>query len=141
MCETAAKFHKRAKVSKTHTVLTMEELRQNPKLEERSGFCRLHPDEPFRYFDNDCKRLICRDCHALDHTQHECVSLPVAAAMCRKKLKKLSDGTNEMAKKLEAMIKCISEICIEFDEARGKAEKKLYEVMDKVNIQDHQMIT
>ena len=73
-CKTAAQFHKRSKTSRDHRVVSLEELKANPQLASVSVLCPEHNDQ-FRFFDKDCSRVICRDCYALNHSGHKCVTV------------------------------------------------------------------
>ena len=88
MCKTAAQFHKRSKTSRDHRVVSLEELKANPQLDSVSVLCPEHNDQ-FRFFDQDCGRVICRDCYALDHSGHKCVVVAEAASKYRQEMEAL----------------------------------------------------
>ena len=88
MCENAAGFHTRNRTSRNHRVVSLEELKANPNLASVSVFCPEHNDQ-YRYFDEDCGHVICRDCFALKHNGHKCVSLDKAAAEYRQEMEAL----------------------------------------------------
>ena len=64
--------HTRSKTSLDHRVVSLEERKANP-------LCPEHND-PFRFFDENCGRVICRDCFALSHCGHTCVLVAEAAS-------------------------------------------------------------
>ena len=74
MCNTAAGFHTRSKASRDHRVVSLEELKANPKLAAVTVFCPEHNDQ-YRYLDEDCGHVVCRDCVTLEHSGQKCASL------------------------------------------------------------------
>ena len=88
MCKTAAQIHKRSKLSRDHRVLTLKELKANPQLTSVSVLCPEHNDQ-FRYFDENCGHVICRDCYALNHNGHKCVVVAEAASKYRQEMEAL----------------------------------------------------
>jgi len=84
-CQEAATWHTRMKLLAKHRVVSLEELKAHPELlrgAASSSICAEH-DETFRFYDEQCGQVICRDCVALNHNGHKCCSLVVAAAKCR----------------------------------------------------------
>ena len=88
MCKTAAQFHTRNKASRDHRVVSLEELEANPQLASVSVLCPEHNDQ-FRFFDQDCGCVICRDCYALNHSGHKCVVVAEAASKYRQEMEAL----------------------------------------------------
>ena len=100
MCDIAAQFHTRLKLSRDHRVLSIAELKGNPQLATIPVFCPEH-NEPFRYFDKDCGQVICRDCQALEHNGHKCCSLAEASAQSRQDLEALTSKVKATAVQLK----------------------------------------
>ena len=88
MCKAAAQIHKRSKLSRDHRVVTFNELKANPQLASVSVLCPEHNDR-FRFFDEKCGHVICRDCYALNHNGHKCVTLAEAASKYRQEMEAL----------------------------------------------------
>ena len=101
MCTTAAQFHKRNKASREHRVFFLEELKANPQLASISVLCPEHND-PFRFFDEDCGIVICRDCHSLYHSGHNCVEVAEAASKYRQEMEALVTKASSQAEKIKA---------------------------------------
>ena len=101
MCKTAAQFHKRSKTSRDHRVVSLEELKANPQLASVSVLCPEHNDQ-FRFFDQDCGRVICRDCYALNHSGHNCVTVAEAASKYRQEMEALVTKASSQVEKVEA---------------------------------------
>ena len=102
MCKTAAQFHTRNKASCEHLVVSLEEMKANPQLEFLSVLCPEHKDQEFRYFDEDCGRVICIDCHTLNHNGHKCVTLAEATSKYRGEMEALVTKSSSQAKKIKA---------------------------------------
>ena len=101
ICKTAAQFHKRSKTSRDHRVVSLDELKANPQLASVSVLCPEHNDQ-FRFFDNDCGRVICRDCYALNHSGHKCVIVAEAASKYRQEMKVLATKASSQVEKIKA---------------------------------------
>ena len=93
MCKTAAQFHTRNKTSRDHQVVTLEELEANPQLASVSLTCQKHNDK-FRFFDEKCGQVVCRECIALEHFGHECLPLAEAVSKYRPHVEDLIKQTN-----------------------------------------------
>ena len=100
MCDLIMKVHKRSKGLRDHTVFALKELREDPKLESRIHLCSDHTNEPFRYYDTECKIPLCRECFPLKHNGHKFISLPEAAAQFRVQINGIISGTVEIQKKV-----------------------------------------
>ena len=88
MCKTAAQFHTRNGASRDHRVVTFKEPKANPRLAPVTVLCPEHNDQ-FCFFDEDCGRVICRDCYTLDHSGHKCVVVAEAASKYRQEMEAL----------------------------------------------------
>ena len=71
-------------------------------LKTRSPHCPEHSDQEFRFFDEDCSRVICRDCHTLKHNGHKCVTLAEAASKYRKEMEAHVTKASSQAEKIKA---------------------------------------
>jgi hypothetical protein len=103
MCATMASGHRSMKISRDHTVVTLEDLGKDPSL-LLSGLqmCPHHPNQEFLFYDKDISRSICRDCAVtVAHQGHKAVDLVDAAAKLRIELSEMSaivaQRVNELA--------------------------------------------
>ena len=101
MCEIMMKAHKKIKVSRDHAVFSLAELHKNPNLKSQVRFCQEHGNEQFRYYDTECKKVICRDCFALEHTGHKCVALSKAAEDVKSEIKDMISSTVKLQENAE----------------------------------------
>ena len=116
MCKTAAGFHTRNKTSRNHRVVSLEELKANPNLATVSVFCPEHNDE-YRYFDEDCGHVVCRDCATLEHSGHKCVSLDKAASKYRKEMKALVTKASTHIEQIKAAEAQVTGVSLNLEEA------------------------
>ena len=73
----------------------------NEASREQVVLCPKHK-EPFRFFDEDCGIVICRDCHALYHSGHNCVEVAEAASKYRQEMEALVTKASSQAEKIKA---------------------------------------
>ena len=131
MCQVAAQFHARLKLSRDHRLVSFAELEAKPHLSAAPVFCAEH-SEPFRYFDEKCGRLICRDCFALKHNGHKCCSLSEAASKSRKEIKSLALKANTAAGRVKAAGERVMSIHRDLDHKRDQAVAKIDAVFEEV---------
>ncbi|KAL3854828.1 hypothetical protein ACJMK2_014071 [Sinanodonta woodiana] len=70
MCASCITFHHKQKVSKDHSIITIEELTNNPKNFVRfdKGFrCQEHEEEELKFYCNDHKITCCSSCCIVHH--------------------------------------------------------------------------
>ena len=104
MCKTAAQSHTRNKASRDHRVVSLEELEANPQLASVSLICQTLNDK-FRFFDERCGYVVCRECIAVEHFGHVCLPLAEAAFKYQLEVEDLIEETNILlgeAKVMEA---------------------------------------
>ncbi|XP_068742924.1 tripartite motif-containing protein 2-like isoform X2 [Montipora capricornis] len=102
MCKDAARFHTRQKATRDHCVVSLEEVKANPKLTAAIDvLCAEHNDQ-FRFFDEDCGHVVCRDCVTLKHHGHKCLSLADAASKYGQEIDELSNKAIHLAEKIKA---------------------------------------
>eukprot|EP00808_Paulinella_micropora_P030260 g45958.t1 len=101
LCKEAARWHTRNKTLQTHRVISLEELEASPQLAAIPIFCSEH-NALFRYDDQHCGRVICRDCFPLKHNGHKCSSLAEAASKCREEMRALSAKATAHAAEIKA---------------------------------------
>lgn len=129
MCEFMQISHARGKLSKGHRI---ERLTITPTVSKGSShdsgaaiICNIHNDV-FRYYDHDCGVVICRDCYALSHTGHKCISIPDAAIEYRELL---DNKTQELKETIDAARHTEGAIT----EVEEKLEKRYSELNERIN--------
>ena len=124
MCKTAAQIHKRSKLSRDHRVVTFKELKANPQLASVSVLCPEHNDQ-FRFYDQDCGRVICRDCYALNHSGHKCVALTEAALKYRQDMEGLVTKASGQVEKIKVAEAQVMEEVVLMEEACEEQRDKI----------------
>ena len=110
MCDNAARLHARQKATRDHRVVSLKEMEGNPKIAAVSILCSKH-NQQFRFFDEDCEQVVCRDCVTLKHNGHKCLSLAEAASKYRHEMKALATKASTHAKEIkaaEARVECVT---------------------------------
>ena len=130
-CKTAAQFHKRRKASRDHRVVSFGELKANPQLASVSVFCLKHNDQ-FRFFDKDCGRVICRDCYALNHSGHKCVTVAEAASKYRQEMEALVTKASSRVEKIKAAEGQVMRASVSMKEASEERNGEIQEFFQQV---------
>ena len=131
MCKTAAQFHTRNKTSRDHQVVTLEELEANPQLASVSLTCQKHNDK-FRFFDERCGQVVCRECIALEHFGHECLLLAEAASKYRPEVEGLIKQTNFLSYDAIEAEERVSTVRLELKNAREKGAADIHNFFTEV---------
>ncbi len=137
-CETVAKSHLKLKGTRDHKLVPLAESSVKlPHVDEewqslvKKVICPVHNDE-FKYFDESCGCVICRDCFALTHHGHKCVSIKEAAIGCKGRL----DGKCQEVKFQADLIKQGEKKALDTKAALDKEYEKIHgeigDVFDKV---------
>ena len=131
MCKTAAQFHTRNKTSRDHRVVTLEELEANPQLASVSLTCQKHNDK-FRFFDEKCEQVVCRECIALEHFGHECLPLAEAASKYRPCVEELIEATNFLLCETVVAEKRVKAVRLELGKALEKGLEDIVNFFEEV---------
>ena len=76
LCEFCEKAHKKAKVTKEHKIVSLDEMRRSNSdvptvLPEKVEMCPTHPTKPLELYCKCGEVLICRDCIIKKHKDHD----------------------------------------------------------------------
>lgn len=135
MCDIAVKLHRRTKSTKSHRLMPVHDCIDEDGSSIRETdmciVCPLHQDT-YRYFDRDCGHCICRDCFALTHTGHKCVTSGVAAKEFRSELEKSNKEVKLKIESFQGAEKVLEEINrnlgIRYNELNEKLETTFEQV-------------
>ena len=130
MCKTAAQFHTRNKASRDHKVVSLKELEANPHAFV-SLICQKHNDK-FRFFDERCGQVVCRECVALEHFGHECLPLDEAAFKYREIVKGLIEETNSRFEKTKFAEDGVATVWSELKKAHEKGAADILSFFEEV---------
>lgn len=88
LCATCRTCHQKITVTKSHTVVTLEEMRVNETLQRiRVIYCNEHVGRPLELYCCPCKAVICMKCLTVDHVGHAYSNLIEAATNLSRKLR------------------------------------------------------
>ena len=132
MCDVAAQFHTRHKLSRDHRVISLAEFKANPHLAAIPVFCPDH-NLPFRYFDKDCGQVICWDCQALEHNGHKCCSLAEASAQSRQELDALTSKAKATAAQLKEAEERVLTVVNDLNRKKKREEDKIHAFFKEVS--------
>ena len=130
MCKTAAQFHTRNKTSRDHKVVSLKELEANPHAFV-SLICQKHNDK-FRFFDEKCGQVVCRECIALEHFGHECLPLAEATSKYRPQVEGLIEETNVLFHKAMAAEERVKAVRLELKNALEKGAADIHNFFTEV---------
>ena len=121
LCQFCTESHRRSRDTKTHTLSTLDELRESdlPVIAETVR-CQKHEDEVIKLYCKTCQETICRDCTIVDHRQHDYVFARDVSQEKKDELLRLvgevKQKRSEMAESLE-YLKKLEEIVNESNES------------------------
>ncbi|XP_068740131.1 E3 ubiquitin-protein ligase TRIM45-like [Montipora capricornis] len=140
MCKDASRWHVRQRASRDHRVVSLEELKANPRLAAVAVFCSEH-NEQFRFFDEDCGHVVCRDCVTLKHNGHKCLSLAEAASKYRQEMEALVTKASTQAEEIKGAETKVEGVSLELKQAYEKEAALIQgtfrEFVAAVNAREH----
>ena len=105
LCQFCTQSHRRSRDTKTHTLDTLDELRESdtPVIAE-TICCEKHEGEIIKLYCKTCEETICRDCTIVEHRQHDYV---FARDVSQEKKDKLLILVEEVKQNRSEMIECL----------------------------------
>ena len=139
MCEFCVTAHKRITATKSHKILSMEEVKRvGSKALVKPEFCEKHGEELLKLFCQTCQKTICRDCTIVDHREHkydfvadiaeeERSSVRVILEKCITKEKAVAQGLNAVRNMKVRVLNKVSEVNKQVDSFIDEQVKVLEE--------------
>jgi len=128
MCNVLAQAHTRQKATRNHNVLTLEAFKKNPK-----PFLNcLEHNQAFAFYDTQCQTVVCRDCIALDHCGHKCISLAAAGVGCREKLDELAQKVTVLSNKMHDVETSVARVRQDLTLCYQQEDAKITAAFDQV---------
>lgn len=105
LCQFCTQAHRRSRDTKTHTLDTLDELRESdtPVIAE-TVCCVKHEGEIIKLYCKTCEETICRDCTIVEHRQHDYV---FARDVSQEKKDELLRLVEEVKQNRSEMTKCL----------------------------------
>ena len=119
MCKDVARWHTRQKATREHRVVSLKEIKANPNLATTPLFCPEH-NEQYRFFDEECNHVVCRDCVTLKHNGHKCLSLAEAASKYRQEIEVLATKASTHADEIKAAEARVAAVSLDLNTAYKK---------------------
>jgi uncharacterized membrane protein (DUF485 family) len=137
MCDVAVKLHRRTKSTKGHRLMPVHDCMDEDNCSllatDMCIVCPQHQDT-YRYYDRDCGHCICRDCFALTHTGHKCVTSGVAAKEFRVELEKSTRETKLKIESFQIAEKALEEINRNLSVRYNELNEKLETTFEQVSL-------
>ena len=117
LCKLCEDHHRSSRKSHKHEIVTLSEKSEKGKgqysltgkFHEPPMPCSFHDDEVLKFYCEQCKKLICRDCMELDHNDHrsKCNRVETVAAKAMENLKiHFDEGQGVLASLNDAVAQC-----------------------------------
>ena len=91
LCENCTIFHKKQKVTKNHTVVSIADIKSGKvKQLSQKRYCLEHEGEELKLYCRTCEEVICRDCTIVTHKQHDYTFIKDVTQILLGKLKQQS---------------------------------------------------
>ena len=122
MCEFCVTAHKRITATRSHKILSLEEVKRvGSKALVKPEFCEKHGEELLKLFCQTCQKTICRDCTIVDHREHKYLfvadiaeeersSVLVFLEFCIAKEKAVAEGLEAVQKMKIRVLNKVSEV-------------------------------
>ena len=136
ICDYCREGHRRMKVFSGHTVVSIEEVRQNatsnlPVINPEPMTCEEH-QEQLKIYCFDCGLLICRDCIIKDHKEHEFEFVKKCALEIKQAIQKSKGPLEQAQGQIKDARKSLEESGKELDAQEAHLEKKINHSFDEV---------
>ena len=142
LCDTCVQAHQRVKVTRDHTIKSMEEYEKDSELKEQNKpatspdqkplFCKMHPHEQLRLFCATCDKLTCRDCQLVEHKDHRYQFIDEAASKHRDVMKKLLQYLKVNLGLLNDTVKDVENVASRLEEKEKDLEKDITKSVESV---------
>ena len=125
LCNAGHDSHKRVPQLARHNVVNLdyESSRLLPSLIKPNQYhCSEHSKEELKYFCEECRSLICRDCILVTHKNHKITELSKVANGHREKMRLALDGAREAVLKLADSTAANENMMVELERSKGSVE-------------------
>ena len=138
LCKAGHDSHKRVPQLFRHSVVGMD--RESSKLlpsliKPNLYFCSVpnHSKEELKFFCEECKHLICRDCILVLHKDHKVIELSMIANGHRDKMRVALDGANEVVSKLKMFTDANEKMMMDLNSSRESAEMAISQAFERLH--------
>ncbi|XP_078000006.1 E3 ubiquitin-protein ligase TRIM45-like [Glandiceps talaboti] len=149
ICPSCTKPHKRAKVSRNHTIITVEEYkegRSTSRLLPQKVYCNVHPENEVKYFCETCQVTMCTDCAMIKHRSEKHVHKVLKEAADKYTIE-LMEMVTKLRKKEKETERCKSDVKqtrnqlqVQCQEEEKKVRKKADEMVQKIRKEEKRLV-
>ncbi|XP_077990214.1 tripartite motif-containing protein 2-like [Glandiceps talaboti] len=148
-CPSCTKPHKRARVTRNHTIITLEEFKEGKStshLLPQKVYCNDHPENEVKYYCESCQVTMCTDCAMIKHRTAEHVYKELTET-ADKYIIQLKEMVAKLRKKEKETERCKSEakqtrnqLQVQCQEEEKKVRKKAEEIVQKVRKEEKRLV-
>ena len=111
LCEFCTAGHKRGRNTKTHRLMSLEEVKEEgPVAVTRPSLCREHDGEILKLFCESCDEAICRDCTIVKHREHKYTFVKDAFSKGKESVLTILSETKAKASVLQEALDGVAEV-------------------------------
>ncbi|XP_078586798.1 E3 ubiquitin-protein ligase TRIM33-like [Branchiostoma floridae x Branchiostoma japonicum] len=135
LCAECVSAHQRVKLTRDHQVKTLEELKGGKTHDVKTHTtapCRIHKYEPLKFYCQSCRTLICRDCSAFDHRDHQYDYLTDMVDKIKDCFKDLIQRSEEKLNNFQESSKTLDNTELEVSKKASTADEEIDAATDKL---------
>eukprot|EP00300_Choanocystis_sp_HF-7_P001688 c11361_g1_i1.p1 GENE.c11361_g1_i1~~c11361_g1_i1.p1 ORF type:complete len:774 (+),score=173.86 c11361_g1_i1:30-2324(+) len=130
MCEAITEAHQRAKMSRHHTLLGVEDMVLVEE-GEGAGLCNDH-SQPFVAFDTQCECLVCVKCLTARHVGHVCVDLDEACGQILHEVNAVSAQGKGVVEQLEVIGRELKKLADRLERDTASARSRIKDTFERL---------
>ncbi|XP_078670308.1 E3 ubiquitin-protein ligase TRIM33-like [Branchiostoma floridae x Branchiostoma belcheri] len=135
LCAECVSAHQRVKLTRDHQVKTLEELRGGKTHDVKTHTtapCRIHKYEPLKFYCQSCRTLICRDCSAFDHRDHQYDYLTDMVEKIKDCFKDLIQRSEEKLNNFQESSQTLDDVELEVSKKASTADEEIDAATEKL---------
>ena len=137
LCESCYTIHRKQKVTKSHTVKTLDEIKQSDKKTgvkslHKKQHCEEHEDELLKIYCKTCKKVMCLLCAVVTHKHHDYVVISAVRAELQEQLENQISEVQAKEIEFQNHQKYTENLLRISNEAANSSEKEINKAFDEV---------
>lgn len=115
LCQDCMGVHAKQKATRTHTLASLDEMKEEGKLVRPIQYCPEHESEEIVLYCMTCRKAICRDCTLITHSKHDYKFIKNMGDYFETRLKKAVSVLNEKEKEFNGYSSHVKSVEAELD--------------------------